>query len=97
MNTSEFVRRIDELIEVGNRILATHRGDGIDGSVTTDAIREFRQKSASFIAKIHGCNPTISVDCEPPAEAATLKGAEQEMAALRAIREEIRYAGEFGH
>jgi hypothetical protein len=65
--------------------------------VAKDAIGEFRQKTASCIAQVHGCSLTIPEECEPPADAATLKGIELEMAALRAIREEVRYAGEFGH
>ena len=97
MNASDLIRRVDELIEMGNGILAAHKGDGIEGSVVSDVIRGFRQKSATLIAEVRGCSPAFPDESESPPQSAVLKNAELEMAALRAIREEIRYAGVFGH
>lgn len=97
MNTTDLVRRVDVLIDMGNGILAAHWGEGVDGIVASNVIRGFRQKTASFIAEVRGCSPAFTDESEPLMEGATRKNAEQEMAALRAIREEIRYAGEYGY
>ena len=94
MNASDLIRRVDELIGMGNGILAAHKGDG---SVASDVIMGFRQKSATFIAEVRGCSPAFPAESESLLEAAALKDAELEMAALRTVREEVRYAGEFGH
>jgi hypothetical protein len=56
MKTKDIVKRIDELIEMGNQVLGTrHHLDGIPGEyVNSGTIKGFRAASLSFIERVYG-------------------------------------------
>ena len=96
MNTSDLVRRVDELIEMGNMVLATRTGVGLDETVDSAAINKFYDAIGLLTEKIHGYSHPLSRKFETEADRYNPGDAEQGIAVLKSLRIEILYAGEFG-
>jgi len=63
MMTEDILKRIDELIGLGNALLATKTPGYLDGSYDVDAgrFRAFRSASLSFLERFFGASPYTSV------------------------------------
>lgn len=96
MNTSDLVRRVDELIEMGNTVVTTRAGEGLDETVDSDAIKKFYNAIELLIEIIHGYSRPLSKKFVTEADKYNPSDAEQGIAILKSLRTEILYAGEFG-
>jgi hypothetical protein len=60
MNIDNLVRRGDELIMVGNGVLATRTGEGVDEFVDSDVIRKFHNAMIPVIEEVYGHSHPLS-------------------------------------
>jgi hypothetical protein len=93
----DLVRRVDELIEKGNRALATGAGEGAEGTLDGGASGAFHEAIKSFVEEIHGCSHQLAREFETEGEGSSRRDIEKGMMVLKAVRAEILYAAEFGH
>lgn len=89
MNTSEMIRRIDELIGMGEKIKARNAHDGSDG------MKGFRDGIKTLIEEVHGSGNQLSagfgvIDGYDPRMVA------EGIAVLEDLRRVVLYSGEFG-
>ena len=96
MNTTDLVRRVDELIEMGNRVLAAGTGEGTDGTADSGATGKFHDAIKTFVEDIHGCSHLLDGEFETECDRSSRRDVEKGMTVLKAVRAEILYAGEFG-
>ncbi len=97
MDTMDLVRRVDELIETGNRVLAAGTGAGAEGAADEAASGAFHEAIKSFIAEIHGFSHLLAGEFETGSDRSSRGDIEKGMTVLKAVRAEILYAAEFGH
>jgi hypothetical protein len=81
---------------MGNTVLATRTGKGLEETMDSDAIKKFYDAIALLIEKIHGYRRPLSEKFETVTDKYNPGDAEQGIAVLRSLRTEILYAGEFG-
>ncbi len=96
MNTSEWIRHVDELIAIGNRLHAANKGRGSDLKEDSGAVRNFFGEVGGLVEKILGeTHPNAKkFSANEPCNAQDL---EQGIAILQEIRKIILYSGELGH
>lgn len=97
MDTMDLVRRVDELIETGNRILNAGTGKGTDETADWGETGKFHDLIKSLFKEIHGCCHQLVGELETECDARSRRGIEKGMTVLKAVRAEILYAAEFGH
>lgn len=97
MDTMILVRRVDELIETGNRVLAAGTGEVAEESAAGGATGDFHEAIKSFIEEIHGCGHLLAGEFETGCEGSSRRDIEKGMKVLETVRAEILYAAEFGH
>lgn len=90
MKVDDLVKRVDQLITMGQEVLATRRhmdwgGDFIDSGL----MGGFRSASLSFIERIYGSNHPHFSEVKEGAEGSRPSDAEKCIAVLRAARSEI--------
>jgi hypothetical protein len=89
MNTNEMVKRIDELVGMGERIKAGNADDGSDG------IKGFCHGIKVLIEEIHGFGNRLSARFGA-IEGDNLEEVEEGISVLRDLRKLVLYAGEYG-
>lgn len=95
MNIDDIIKRIDELIEEGGRVLKTGKTDVDLPFVDNGAMKGFRAGSLSFIEKIYGLNHTYFSEFDKNTIRTKPLDAERGLGILKAIRTEIAGGGLF--
>jgi len=94
MELSDLLRRLDELIENGNRVLATSYSNHAPGVVPQKVLREvmagFRTASLSFIARVYGETHIHYTEFNCETAGSYADSAKCGIAILQAIQSEIR-------
>ena len=90
MRVSDLVKRVDELIEHGMRVLGTrYREDEYVEHVDSAAIKGFRSASLSFIDRVNGSKHPHFLEFNKNTDSYYVGDAENGIAILQAIRSEI--------
>ena len=91
MKTKDLIKRIDELIEMGNQVLHTrHRYEYIGGEyVDSGAIKGFRAASLSFIERIYSEKHPHFMEFFGNTKGCGIEDVEKGLAILNAVRSEI--------
>lgn len=97
MDTMNLVRRVDKLIETGNRLLSADTGEGIDETIDWDGTTSFHKAIESFVEEIHGNNHHRAGEFATEGDKNSRMGIEKGVTVLQNMRKEILYAAEFGH
>jgi hypothetical protein len=97
MDTMDLVRRVDELIETGNRLLTAGSGEDSEKTMDWDSTKRFHKAMESFVEEIHGSNHHRAGEFATGCDKNSRIGIEKGVTVLQAVRKEILYAAEFGH
>jgi hypothetical protein len=89
MNTNEMVKRIDELIRMGEKVKAGDANDRFDG------MKGFCHGVKVLIEEIHGFGNQLSARFGA-IEGYNLEEVEEGISVLKDLRKLILYAGEYG-
>lgn len=94
MNTNELVRRIDDSMEMGKKIMADQTGEVFGGKEASDGVRRFYNGIKILIEEIYGMGNQLSGKFEA-VEAYDAEGVKEGMSVLADLRKMVVYSGEF--
>jgi len=89
MQVNDLVRRVDELLAMGQAILASRRRSDWGEYVDSGLMSGFRSASLSFVDRVYGSNHPHFSEINEMAKGSDLYHAESCIAILKAIRSEI--------
>lgn len=89
MKASDIVRRADELIVTGQKVLATRRRNEYSDAVESAPMRAFRVAVLSFIDRVYGRGHSHFSEFEQCTGNSYFTNAEDGVAVMQAIRDEI--------
>ena len=89
MKVDELINRVDQLLEMGQKVLATRRRDDYMEWVDSGAIKGFRSASLSFIERVYGPEHTHYREFSSNTDGYHPEDAGRGIAILQAIRSEI--------
>ena len=89
MKVDDLIRRVNQLLEMGQKVLSTRRRDEYIEWVDSGAIKGFRSASLSFIERVYGPEHTHYKEFSSSTEGYHPEDAGRGIAILQAIRTEI--------